>query len=50
MIGKMEEKDKYYHNSQISEAGIGVYTKDIIPANIMIDDYLGGNLGWFVWF
>jgi SET domain-containing protein len=42
--------ENYYHNSkfnlylqesQISDSGIGVYTKDIIPPNTMIDEYLG---------
>jgi SET domain-containing protein len=43
-------KEKYYHNSnfnlylkesQIPNSGLGVYTKDIIPANTRIDEYLG---------
>jgi hypothetical protein len=45
-----DNNQNYYHNSifnlylkesQIPESGLGIYTKDIISANTMIDEYLG---------
>lgn len=46
----MKNHEDYYHNSffnlylkesQIPQSGFGVYTKDVIPANTMIDEYVG---------
>jgi hypothetical protein len=45
--------ENYYHHSrfnlylkesQIPESGLGVYTKDVIPSNTIIDEYLGDVL------
>jgi SET domain-containing protein len=50
MNNKDNYDENYYHNSkydlylkesQIPESGFGVYTKESIPINTMIDEYLG---------